>query len=119
MANTLHAEDDDFSQPGNSPQGAPQRPIATTWSSNIVGHVSDHVADDTKKRVAEYSGARLTRTSGREWPRAPVTEVDSRPGMNLPSGANRRGARGASGPATGAAGVRRPQTGPHVSRRSS
>ena len=53
-ANTLHSEDDDFTQPGELYRKVLSETDREHLVTNIVGHASDGVAPDTQKRVVEY-----------------------------------------------------------------
>jgi catalase len=53
-ANTLHSEDDDFTQPGELYRKVLSEIDREHLVTNIVGHASDGVAPDTQKRVVEY-----------------------------------------------------------------
>jgi len=53
-ANTLHAEDDDFGQPGALYRNVLSETDRDHLASNIVGHASDEVTPDVQKRVVEY-----------------------------------------------------------------
>jgi catalase len=53
-ANTLHTEDDDFGQPGELYRKVLSETDRDHLVSNIVTHATDHVSEETKRRVAEY-----------------------------------------------------------------
>jgi catalase len=53
-ANSLHSEDDDFTQPGELYRKVLSETDRDHLVSNIVAHATDGVSVDTQKRVAEY-----------------------------------------------------------------
>jgi catalase len=53
-ANSLHSEDDDFTQPGDLYRKVLSETDREHLVNNIVGHASDGVKADTQKRVIEY-----------------------------------------------------------------